>query len=771
MAYSTPVSIPPLPPQPESYIRKRTHSFSVQPYGTVPTRRTSGSNSSGAAGGVSRRQAIYGPNALAAVSFPTMQPASPSAPAATVITIPASPALSAARHASTQSTQSTQSVDIEERPVKKQKRKEKEALAKTPSRTTTSPPPVSAPTSKPSSRFNIFLSRSLSVGDAITAASPKIKTPTPKRLSLPVFGKSRTDGVRTPSPAPLSAVFPFSSISPPRSPSPTKVQISTPRAPSPTKMKPTPIVSSTATTATTTNLAASMPRLKRTPTKSIELRQSPLRRSPPRAKSASKVSEDLDMMIVEEEEEVEATSPLSPPGLSTAASTDVMEVDKGTPAVRRGEFLSQPRRLPKCERASTPEPPAVLTVPCPSPNNSTPRFNRIPTPPSPPPRFSSPLGPVRRILPPRSQFPRPPKSEQLVHLGGDKLRIRCGEKGRPLFVQSLGQQGQAAEMYRKVVTRNAKIVWRETCELRRRERKDRLLGGEDEGYTLRVAAEAAAAASVKKEKDGEQKPKEKRQIEDGMDLDGPVETPSDLDSLPDIPDMEDDESDRTHFSLRRLTTQICDSILLRPQLMFASHPTISNNFIKRKPSIDKHSTHIHNIICNSLSHLQNHFHSIQIHSKLNTPSLGMPSSSSPAAQLTCVALLLRARRRKRGFYHSLPLGAVPLDCPSRRPPLSAHPVHPLSAHESHLALEHGRPRLVPHHTLISSILCISLACLSFTLSSFLIPSHLQVMVLVEQPINLYQDHIFPLHTSQLFLLFPCTVSSPASCFYFDVNED
>lgn len=520
MVYSTPVSLP-TPPQPENYTRKRTHSFSVQPYGTVPPRRMSGSNGPG---GVSRRQAIYGPNQLAAVSFPTMQPDCPCTPAATVITIPASPAVSAARYAS------TQSVDVEERPAKKQKRKEKEAPAKTPRQTTT-PPPISAPTSKPSSRFNIFHSRSLSVGDAITAAGPKIKSPTPKRLSLPGFGKSRSDNVRTPSPAPLSSVFSFPGISPPRSSSPTKMQISTPRAPSPTKMKPTPIVGSAPST---TNLAASIPLLKRTPTKPIESRSSALRRSPPRAKSASKISEDLDMVIVEEEEEEEATSPLSPPGLSTTA----MEVDKATPAVRRGEALSQPRRLPKskCERASTPEPPAVRTAAYPSSNNATPRFNRIPTPPPPSPRFSSPLGPVRRILPPRPQFPRPPKSEQLVHLNGDKLRIRYGEKGRPLFVQSLGQKGQAAEMYRKVVTRNAKAIWREACELRRKERKDRLLGGEDEGYTLRVAP------VMNKEKELNEK-------ENRMDLDEPTETPSDLESLPDIPDMEfdleDEESDRT----------------------------------------------------------------------------------------------------------------------------------------------------------------------------------------------------------------------------------
>lgn len=117
-------------------------------------------------------------------------------------------------------------------------------------------------------------------------------------------------------------------------------------------------------------------------------------------------------------------------------------------------------------------------------------------------------------------------------------------------MQSLGQHGQAAEMYRKVVTRKAKIAWRETCERRRSERKDRLLGGEDEGYTLRVAGEAGECASVKNEKDGQQKPKERRQIDDDkMDLDDSVETPSDLESLPDIPDMEfdleDEESDRT----------------------------------------------------------------------------------------------------------------------------------------------------------------------------------------------------------------------------------
>jgi hypothetical protein len=527
MVYSTPVAMPPPPPQPECYIRKRTHSFSVQPYATLPPRRSSLSNGPATPGGISRRQAIYGPNALAAVSFPT----TPTTPAATVITIPPSPALSAARHAP------AQSGDIEERPAKKQKRKEKGALAKLPSHASSPPPPpISAPTSKPTSRFNLFHSRSLSVGEPIAAASPKIKSPTPKRLSLPGFGKSRTDGARTPSPAPLSAVFSFPSIAPPRSPSPTKMQISTPRAPSPTKIKSTPIAISPATT---TNLAASMPPLKRTPPKSIDSRLTPLRRSPPRAKSASPVSEDLDMVIIEEEEEEEAASPLSPPGLSTPASTDVMELDKHTPAMRRGVFLSQPRRLPKYERASTPEPPAVRTPACPSPNNPTPRFNRIPTPPPPPPRFSSPLGPVRKILPPRPQFPRPPKSEHLViH--------RCGEKPRPLIVQSLGQKGQAAEMYRRVVTRNAKVVWREACELRRRERKERPLGGEDEGYTLKVAG---VAASVKEDKDGQRKPKERTLADNRMDVDERSEVPSDLESLPDIPDMEfdleDEESDRT----------------------------------------------------------------------------------------------------------------------------------------------------------------------------------------------------------------------------------
>jgi len=251
--------------------------------------------------------------------------------------------------------------------------------------------------------------------------------------------------------------------------------------------------------------------------------------------------------MILEEEEAEAASPPSPPGLSTPAPTDVMEVDKDTPAVvRRGGFLCQPRRLPKYERASTPEPPAVRTAACTSPNNATPRFNRIPSPPPPPPRLSSPLGPERRILPARLQLPRPPKSEQRVHLGGEKLRIPYGEKGRPLFVQSLGQRGQAAEMYRRVVTRNAKNVLRETCERRRRERNHRLLGGEDEGYTLRLAADTA---SVKKEQGGQQGPKERTQIEDRMDLGEYAQTPSDLDSIPDIPDLEfdleDEESDRT----------------------------------------------------------------------------------------------------------------------------------------------------------------------------------------------------------------------------------
>lgn len=283
-----------------------------------------------------------------------------------------------------------------------------------------------------------------------------------------------------------------------------------------------------------------------------------------------------------------------------------MEVDKDTPALRRGAFLSQPRRLPKFERASTPEPPALRTAACPSPNNATPRFNRIPTPPPPPPRFSSPLGPVRRILPPRPQFPRPPKSEHLVHLGGDKLRLRCGEKGRPLFVPSLGQHGQAAEMYRKVVTRNAKTVWREACELRRRERNNRLLGGEDGGYTLRVAGEAGESASVKNEKDGQQKPKEKRQIDDDrMDLDDRVETPSDLESLPDIPDMEfdldDEESDRTPLP-RTPTDADMRFNLTPPPPAYVRLPSENLQHFyqsQHRQALDSHSQH----------HLQFPFHS------------------------------------------------------------------------------------------------------------------------------------------------------------------
>ena len=182
--------------------------------------------------------------------------------------------------------------------------------------------------------------------------------------------------------------------------------------------------------------------------------------------------------------------------------------------------------------------------------------------------------------------------------------------------------------------------------------------------------------------------------------------------------------------------------------MFASHLTTSNNFIKRS---------IHNIIYNSLfirtmacSHPQSHYHSNWNHSKLNTPSHGMRSSSSQGGQLICGALL-RARRQKRGLYHSLRLGAVPPNCPSGHPPSSAHPVYPLSVHESHLTLG---PSLVPHHTLPSSILCISPAWLSVISSNFLIPSsHLKVTVLVEQSNNLYQDYLSPLHISQFFSSF------------------
>ena len=203
--------------------------------------------------------------------------------------------------------------------------------------------------------------------------------------------------------------------------------------------------------------------------------------------------------------------------------------------------------------------------------------------------------------------------------------------------------------------------------------------------------------------------------------------------------------------------------------MSASHPKISN-FIKR--STDTDSTHIRGIIYNSLfmhttalshlqSHLQSHFLSNRNHSKLSTPSPGMHCSSLPGGQLICVARL-RVRRQRRAFYHSPRLGVIPPNCPSRRPPSLAHPVHPPSVHESHLTLEQGGAPPLHHHTLNSSILCISLAWLSF-LHFVIFSSRRIVTVLVEQPINVYRaSHLSFAYFRNSFSAFPCTVPSSAS---------
>lgn len=162
------------------------------------------------------------------------------------------------------------------------------------------------------------------------------------------------------------------------------------------------------------------------------------------------------------------------------------------------------------------------------------RSNRrkSPSPPPPPPRFSSPLGPARHILPPRPRFPRPPRGE-ILRLGPNGVR------------KSLGQTGAGADMYRRVLLKNAHIVTRRRLEEdRSKSMKSKVehvvnLSSHDddeEVYVLRLSEEDVKAVLIAAEKVQEQvnmRVDEQRSAESE-----PRSGYTDLSSLPDIPDMD-----------------------------------------------------------------------------------------------------------------------------------------------------------------------------------------------------------------------------------------
>ncbi|KAG8859029.1 hypothetical protein FRB91_008896 [Serendipita sp. 411] len=197
-------------------------------------------------------------------------------------------------------------------------------------------------------------------------------------------------------------------------------------------------------------------------------------------------------------------------------------------------------------RSPSPAPPVMtgytpprLFKPIPKPIVKAPRRKSPPRDlPPPPPRYSSPLGPERHTLPPRPRFPRSmtSRSPNEFRLGRDGLRI-----------QSLGERGAAADLYRRVLLRSAHFGARKR-EFARLAKLAAQAEEEEESYSLKlcddvkknvvllvveakqetkeVAPSSAMVVEGQEEEDSHEK----------MDVD--VAECGDIELLPDIPDMD-----------------------------------------------------------------------------------------------------------------------------------------------------------------------------------------------------------------------------------------
>jgi hypothetical protein len=169
------------------------------------------------------------------------------------------------------------------------------------------------------------------------------------------------------------------------------------------------------------------------------------------------------------------------------------------------------------------------------------RKSQSPPPQStPPPRLSSPLGPERRVLPPRPQFPRSMNSRAANELRFGKGGVR---------IPSLGERGSGPDMYRRVLLRNAHAGTRK----REMARLAKLAAqaDEEEVYVLRISEDVKgcvmmvaetnppSSASLSESKGSESQ----EELNEKMDVDAPE--CGDIELLPDIPDMDfEDEKPR-----------------------------------------------------------------------------------------------------------------------------------------------------------------------------------------------------------------------------------
>ncbi|KAG8834645.1 hypothetical protein FRC17_007947 [Serendipita sp. 399] len=158
--------------------------------------------------------------------------------------------------------------------------------------------------------------------------------------------------------------------------------------------------------------------------------------------------------------------------------------------------------------------------------------------PPPPPRYSSPLGPERHVLPPRPRFPRSMNSKLTneFRLGKDGLRI-----------QSLGERGAAADLYRRVLLRCAHFGARKR-EMDRLVRLAAQAEAEEETYSLKlyddVESNMVPVVEAQQESQGEVVESPAMVVE-GQEDNEPYEKMEvdaaecgDIELLPDIPDMD-----------------------------------------------------------------------------------------------------------------------------------------------------------------------------------------------------------------------------------------
>ncbi|KIM31098.1 hypothetical protein M408DRAFT_7480 [Serendipita vermifera MAFF 305830] len=192
-------------------------------------------------------------------------------------------------------------------------------------------------------------------------------------------------------------------------------------------------------------------------------------------------------------------------------------------------------------RSTSPKPPPSVLRPIPRPITKFSR-RKTPSPPpqtAPPPRFSSPLGPERHVLPPRPRFPRSMSSR-----GANELRF--GKDGSRII--SLGERGSGPDMYRRVLLRNAHIGTRKR-EIARLAKLAAQAEQEEEVYVMRLCDTAKGGVLVVAEtkpvavqedsiSTASDEPTGEEEGETGEKMEVDVPECGDIELLPDIPDMD-----------------------------------------------------------------------------------------------------------------------------------------------------------------------------------------------------------------------------------------